>query len=234
MLLPGGIKQVDFFLKNVDVKEKNVLVLGSGAEEAAVKMLNNGAVSVEIVVEDYEQFLQSRLNLESVAEIEVKLMEFQSLDYKASEFDFIFAQASISVEGRNKIVKEIRRVLKKGGIFCSGEIVKLQKDVPAFVHNMFESSGLEPLFSGEVQGYYEQRKFELLKTKDLSFTLKEYYSGIVKKSEEAEKDLTPEEKSYYKKLLNRVHHESNVYLKLGGAKFIGFQVFLLKNNKENQ
>jgi hypothetical protein len=43
--------------------------------------------------------------------------------------------------------------------------------------------------------------------------------------------LSNEEKSYHKKMLKRISHESNAYLKLGGNKFIGFiSVILRKAN----
>ncbi len=233
MLLPGLLKQTEFLIENFDVSGRSVLVMGGNSEKAAEKILTSGASSVEIIVEDYEQLLKSRINLKQTPGIEVKMMEFESTDYKPNSFDLIFAQGSISVVGRNKIIKEIRRVLKSGGFLCSGEIVKFKKSVPPFVNNMFENSSLLPLFVEEIEGYYGERKFELIKSRDFSNTLRDYYSEVIKKSGEAEKTLTQEEKSYYKKLLNRIHHESNVYLKLGGDKFIGFVVMLLQNKKES-
>jgi ubiquinone/menaquinone biosynthesis C-methylase UbiE len=232
MLLPGLLKQTEFLLKNFDIQGKNVLVIGGGSDEVAEHILTSGANSVEIIVEDYEQLLQSRINLKHTQEIEVKIMEFQSTDYEQNSFDLIFAQGSISVVERNKIIKELKRILKPGGFLCSGEIVKLKENVPPFVNNMFEASNLLPLFVNELNVYYRERKFELIKSEDLSNTLKDYYSAIIKKSDKAEKTLTRQEKSYYKKLLNRIRHESNVYLKMGGEKFIGFVVMLLQNKKE--
>jgi hypothetical protein len=40
--------------------------------------------------------------------------------------------------------------------------------------------------------------------------------------------LTEKEKSYYKKLLNKISHESNAYLKLGADKYIGYKLLILK------
>jgi DNA-directed RNA polymerase subunit N (RpoN/RPB10) len=43
-------------------------------------------------------------------------------------------------------------------------------------------------------------------------------------------NLSGQEKSYYKKLLNKISHESNAYLKLGADKYIGFKMLILKLN----
>ena len=42
--------------------------------------------------------------------------------------------------------------------------------------------------------------------------------------------LGESEKAYHKKMLNRISHESNAYLKLGADKFIGFVSLLLTKN----
>ena len=44
-------------------------------------------------------------------------------------------------------------------------------------------------------------------------------------------DLPENEKSYYKKLLNQISHESNVYLKLGGDKYLGFYALILQKGE---
>ncbi len=232
MLVPGAIKQVEILLKDVSVKEKKILVAGCGLSEPAKKILNAGAESVEIITNDYECFLQTRMELGKESNIDVKIMDYTATDYKTNTFDLIFAQASLSVKERNKIVKEFRKILKPASLLCSGEIVKLKKNIPAFVNNMFNESNLQPLFIDDVESYYAERKFELTESYDLSFTLKEYYSGILNKVRKAEGGLTSQEKSYYKKLLNRIHHEANIFLKLGGEKYFGFRVFLLLNRKD--
>ena len=41
-------------------------------------------------------------------------------------------------------------------------------------------------------------------------------------------NLTDKEKSFYKKLLSKISHESNAYLKLGADRYIGFKMLILK------
>jgi len=49
-------------------------------------------------------------------------------------------------------------------------------------------------------------------------------SDYFRKTDETEKKL-------YKKLLNKISHESNAYLKLGADKYIGLNLLILKNIK---
>ncbi len=234
ILLPGLSEQIKFLLEHFAPNGKNILIVGGNTEAVAEEFLKANSNSVEIIVEDYEQFLQTRINLKEKEKIEVKIMDFTATDFKRDTFDLIYAQASVSVWGRNKIIKELKRILKPSGIFCNGEILKLQKDVPKFIEEMFERSGLEPLFVDEIQDYYRRREFEILAEKDFSYTLKEFYSEVIRKSKDAEKTLSKEEKSFYKKLLNKIHHETNVFLRMGGDKYVGFKTLILQSKKESK
>jgi hypothetical protein len=74
------------------------------------------------------------------------------------------------------------------------------------------------------------RNFELIDEINLSNTLNEYYSSNLILLNNKIKTLTDNEKAYYKKILNKLSHESNAYLKLGADKYIGFVALLLKKN----
>ena len=41
-------------------------------------------------------------------------------------------------------------------------------------------------------------------------------------------ELSDQEKSYYKKLLRKISHESNTYLRLGGEDFTGFTALTMR------
>ena len=87
---------------------------------------------------------------------------------------------------------------------------------------------MEPLYKEELVPYYEERNYELIDSIDLSFTLRDYYMANANMLKERERALTENEKSYYKKILNQISHESNAYLKLGANKYYGFHAVLLK------
>ncbi|MFH1197717.1 MAG: hypothetical protein V1720_18600 [bacterium] len=229
ILLPGGNSQYEFLLKHIDPSGKTILLMGSSSEKIAMLFKSSGTAKIEIIVEDYDSMMNSIFELRDSKDISVKMMDFELTDYHDNYFDIIFAQGAISNDKRKNIVKELRRIRKPDCIICLGEIVKLKKEVPVFIKDVFESSSLQPLFIDELTDYYSQRRFDVLAVENLSYTLKDYYSSILHHFKSVEKTLTTNEKSYYKKLLNRISHESQVYLKQGGDKYFGFVVLLLKS-----
>jgi len=226
--LPGSEKQLVLLLEQIDVKGMPSLVMGSASEEIAKALSETTGKRVELIVEDLDSMLNSNMGLEKKDDVNVRIMEFDFTDFEKNSFDLVYAQASISSTKRNSIVKEIRRILNAGGYLCVGEIVKLKKDIPPFIQNVFDESDLNPLFVDELNSYYAQRQFSIIYEHELSGKLSEFYKQSIKKLEVTRFGLADNEKSYYKKLLNKISHESNVYLKQGGDKFIGFKMILLK------
>ncbi|MBI5730534.1 MAG: methyltransferase domain-containing protein [Ignavibacteriales bacterium] len=232
ILLPGLEKQINFLRKNLTSEINSALVIGSASEIPAEIISKNFNCNVEVIVEDYESLLNSKLILRDASKINIRLMGFEATDFNSSSFDLVYAQASISSTKRNKIVKEINRTLKPRGLFCVGEIVALNKDIPRFVQDIFDSSDLLPLFNNDLTKYYLGKNFTLNGSVDLTNTLKEFYLLNADMLKSSKGDLTQQERSYYKKLLNKISHESNAYLKLGADKYIGFVALLLQKSAE--
>lgn len=228
--LPGTDKQLDFLTENLDVTGLSILIIGTGCEEISHKLLEKGASKVIIIVEDNDSLLNSRLIL-SNSGINVKMMEFDNTDFQDSEFDIVYAQASVSNKKRNKITKEVYRILKAGGHFCVGEITSLTKTPPQFILDLWKNSGISHLHIEEQEQYYKGRKFDIVKSENLSYTLKDFYMTSISLLSENIDRLTEQEKSYYKKLLNIISHESNAYLRLGGDAHIGFYAYIFKKGE---
>jgi len=91
-----------------------------------------------MIVNDYDSLINARLNLIKDSKVLVKMMDFDNTDFDAEVFDLVYAQASISLLNRNKIVKEIKRILKPEATLCVGEITALDRDFPPFVRNIFD------------------------------------------------------------------------------------------------
>jgi len=229
VFLPGLKRQINFLFKHYNERPKKILVIGSASDFMANNFSAKYNVSVDLIVDDYESLLNSKLAV--LQSTKLRLMNFDSTDFDSSTFDLIYAQASISLTNRNKILKEISRIMKPDGYFCIGEIVALQKDIPSFVKNIFDSSDLLPLFINEIEKYYTDRNFIPLAKADFSDTLREYYTESESQLKQTLQKLRGNEKSYYKKLINKINHESNAYLKLGGDKYIGFVALLLQKGK---
>ena len=231
ILLPGLGEQLEFFKKNITTKPKSILVIGSSSEIPAVELSKSFNANVQIIVEDYESLLSSKVILNNISNVEVKMMNYESTDFSNGQFDLIYAQASISLINRNKIVKEIKRILKTNGYLCVGEITVFEKEVPRFVTDIFDSTNQLPLYVNDLDKYYLDRKFKIHGKKNLTQTLKGFYSESAAMLKNTKEDLPENEKSYYKKLLNQISHESNVYLKLGGDKYLGFYALILQKGE---
>ncbi|MDQ7816490.1 MAG: methyltransferase domain-containing protein [Melioribacteraceae bacterium] len=231
ILLPGLKRQIRFLIqKSAGQKYSNVLIIGSSSEVTALKFINKFNSNVEIIVGEYESLINSKYILGNSENVNIKMMSYDSTDYPDNHFDLVYAQASISLTNRNKIVKEIKRILKPSGYLCVGEIVSFEKEIPRFVQDIYNNSDLLPLFINDLEKYYKERKFIVLAKEDLSTTLKEYYSMSIASYNDIANKFDSHEQSYYKKIINKIKHESNVYLKLGGDKYIGFIALLLKKD----
>lgn len=224
ILLPGGIEQYEFLTSNISLKGMRVLVAGASAEPLAEKISKEA--NVEIIVDDYESLISANLYLRN--KIAVKLMDFSVTDYDPETFDLIYAQASVSSINRNKIFKELKRILKPEGILCVGEIFLKKENPPQFIKDILEDSNQLILTAEDLEKYYRERNFKIMEMKNLSDTLEEYYSSSRKKLRDSLGGLSDEEKSYYKKLLNKISHETNAFLKQGADKYLGLKTFLLK------
>ncbi|MBI5663015.1 MAG: methyltransferase domain-containing protein [Ignavibacterium album] len=228
IFLPGGFKQFRILKSKCLLRDKNTLLIGAQSESIAEKMIDAGASSATVIVNDYESLINSRLNLSKDSKVSVKMMDFENTDFADESFDLVYAQASISLTNRNKIVKEIKRILKKDSVLCVGEITALSKQYPQFVKDIFESSDILPLYHNDCAKYYEEIKFTLLYEEDLTSSLKSYYENTANQLKQTIETLSDQEKSYYKKLLNKISHESNAYLRLGADRYIGFKMLILK------
>ena len=232
IFLPGSGFQIKKFLEGSSVGEKEILVIGSNSEELAEIFIENKAESVIIIVDDNDSLLRSRFLLSGNKKISVRMMEFSNTDFKESTFDIIYTQGSISTIDRKKILKEIKRILKPDGIICTGEIVNLEKEVPLFIKNLRDNSGIQAPWINELNDIYVNAEFEIISEEDLSHRMQNFYrenSALLKDNRD---DLTDQEKSYYKIILKKMSHESNAYLDLGGFKFMGFKMITGKKRPQ--
>lgn len=232
IFLPGTDKQIEILFKTLTQQFSSILIIGAGCEEIAGGLAANYLSTVTIIVDNYDTLLSTRLQLTKDKNTSVKMMEFSNTDFQNSSFDLIYAQASISNRDRNKIVKEIKRIIKPDGYFCIGENVELAKSSPQFIKDIWSVSEIQPLYSGGLKKYYEERNFRVISEHDLSYTLKDFYISSKNLLKEKSVGLTEQEKSYYKKLLKQISHESNAYLNLGGDKYMGFKMLILKKGSE--
>jgi ubiquinone/menaquinone biosynthesis C-methylase UbiE len=225
ILLPGGIKQFEHLLEQNFIQGTHALIIGPGCESIANNLLKYYP-SVNIIANDPDSVMQIRMKLKEDDKIKVKLMDYAHTDFEDGYFDLIYTQGSISVTDKKNIVKEIKRILTSCGVMCAGEVVSLKEPVPAFVNDIWELSGLEPIASSGIKKYYESKGFEVLSEKDFSPTLGDFYEKTRFAVSKASKDEKEQDKKYF----SRMKHESNAYLKLGGDKYIGFKSLIMRKS----
>jgi SAM-dependent methyltransferase len=228
IFLPGTDKQVSTFSKTVEIKNKSVLIIGSGCEEIAEIFHLNESGEVYLITDDEDSLFQSRFVLSEIKEINIRMMDYENTDFKSEKFDVIYAQGSTGTKRRNKIIKEIKRILKPEGYFCVGEIVGLNPSQPQFVKDIWENNNISPLFKEEFKKYYLSKGFELILEENLAGTLKDFYSVSKRVLEESSKEFTGKEPRILRKLLKTYSHEANAYLKLGSDKLIGYEMLVLR------
>jgi len=231
IFLPGSDIQINALFRNIDQKFSSILIIGSGCEDISIKLQSKFSCPITIIVENYDSLINTRVSLANIKDVSVRMMDFTNTDFTDSSFDLVYAQASISNNNRNKIIKEIKRILKPEGYFCNGEIVRLKDPIPVFVNDIWKASDINTININAFDGFYKDKGFEIIHDEDISGSLKEFYLMGNQLLKEKSGKLTDEEKSYYKKLLKQISHESNVYLKLGGDKFIGFKILIMKKGQ---
>lgn len=230
IFLPGTDQQLKYFLNTTGVENKKLLIIGSGTVPIALELFEYHPLEILIITEDYASFITMRYEIEKSGNknIKIRMMDFANTDFRTDSFDLIYAQGSVSGPERNKIVKEIKKILKNGGIYCAGEITKLKEDPPPFVKDIWQSSDLLPMPDKDIENYYKEKGFEIIDRKDLSYTLKDFYQQSEKLLTNGINNLSEEEKIYNKRLLKKISHESNVYLRLGGNEYMGFKVLIMR------
>lgn len=227
IILPGTDEQLKFFLKNENPSGKSILIVGAGAEDIAEEFYKLGT-TISIIVEDYDSLMNYRLILGKEDKIKIRLMDFTVTDFEDETFDYIYAQASITDERRKDITKELKRIVKTGGKLCVGEMALLEDEYPAVIGDILERSGVTPLHSKDLREYYESRNLQILQMKNASESLNDFYRFARLKLDETLGDLSEQELSYYKKLIKMIKHESNVFLKYGGDRYIGFYAIIMR------
>ncbi|NUN09780.1 MAG: class I SAM-dependent methyltransferase [Ignavibacteriaceae bacterium] len=184
-------------------------------------MMRDGAASVEIAIPSGELLLQSRINFNH-SRISARFIEFHQLPYEDAFFDLVYAQGTLAMAIRNFISTQVYRVLTPKGFFCLGETVALSTVTPVFIQDLWKSAEMSVLTRDALLSYYQDRGFVIDTIKNLSGTLTQFYNDSRAVLEERVKSMSAEEKKEYKKLLPRISHEINIYLKQGGNKHIGF------------
>lgn len=228
ILLPGLDKQLGFTLKNIETAGKKILVAGESAEYLAHKLAMSSGNQVSHIVSDHDALLSAKLKRPDGSDVNLKLMAFDATDFKDKTFDIIYSQGILSSAEQKSIIKEFRRILVGGGIVVTGEFIKKTPETPVFIADLFSANGLKLRNEEELLTFYTERNFSLLQKIDLSSTLTPYYKEVNDLLKSSTKTLSSSEKSFHKKIIHKISHECNIFLKMDGLKHVGFHSYIFR------
>ncbi len=111
------------FLDNMgSLRGKKILELGCGIGNAALRMAEDyGAAAVEAITISNEQLRLCRLAAARSAQghkVNFRLMDAHDTEFAPQSFDAVIAMESIFHMDRDKILGEVTRVLRPGGLFA--------------------------------------------------------------------------------------------------------------------
>ncbi len=226
IFLPGTDKQIQHLTSKIELKGKKILLIGGGCEEIVKIISQQNPDSIYVIVDDESNLIEYRLKLKGDKKIKITFMDYAATDFHDETFELVYAQSSVSRDDRNSIANEVFRILRKDGVYSVGEIVKLKKDAPAFMKDIWNSGDLSPIFIDELENFYKQNKFDIVDSVNLNSTLRDFYSSADKKIKIAVEDemFSLDDK----KLLKKFKHEVNAFNKLGGDKIMGYVSLILR------
>jgi SAM-dependent methyltransferase len=226
--LPGGASPIKFFLKETLCSQKSLLLLGNGFAQIVPFVEDKGFSSISAASDDNTEIFEYKANTPKERQIHSLFVDYESLDYKKANFDFVFCQATLSKAGRAKMLKEIKRVLKPEGVLITSEIVCIKKPAPIFMNDIWIKSGQDPLFLDEFESFYTSRGFNLLGSADFSDDLDDFYIKYYKLLESNLKAMSAEKRIQFRKDFVQEKHEITTFVKGGALKLINFKTLILQ------
>lgn len=91
ILLPGLSEQLNFLLNKINILNLNILIIGNGSIPIANKLSTKCEYDIEAIVEDYNSYIDSEIQLVKNKNIHLKLMDFEHTDFSDSRFDLVYA-----------------------------------------------------------------------------------------------------------------------------------------------
>lgn len=125
-LSPGGAKEVDVLLEEVDLTDRHVLDIGCGLGAIDVLLVQTygakGVIGIDIepplIAHAKERTFRSRLD----DRIRFQLVEPGPLPFERESFDVVFSKdAIIHIADKKALYRDVLRVLKPGGIFIGSD-----------------------------------------------------------------------------------------------------------------
>lgn len=110
------------YLLNLDLNDKNILVIGCGFGEDAILLSKAGAKVMAFDLSPESLSIASELAEREGVKYELSEMAAEKLEYEDDYFDIVIARDILHHVEIPKTMNEILRVSKNGAIFCFNEV----------------------------------------------------------------------------------------------------------------
>ncbi|MBI5726739.1 MAG: class I SAM-dependent methyltransferase [Ignavibacteriales bacterium] len=228
ILLPGMNEQSNAFLRHHKIKETKMLVMGTAAPHLLKKFLNPFVASIDVIIDNEDLLLTERLSAPKDKKVRIRFMDFVNTDFTDNTFDFVYTQGAASTLQRVKVLHEVKRILKPGGVYCLGELVYIKGDVPVSIRSVWDIAGISPIELEQTEGCYTEAGFTILETTDLSKTLYAMYERYKEVMQNGASKMTEDELQALRHDLIRLKHEAEIFIKMGGDKYTGYFMYELQ------
>lgn len=169
-LHPGGVASTEGLFQRLSVSHKDyVLEIGCGSAKDLCKLVENcncraiGVDSSDLIVKFAEDRVQKRGLSSQITVIkgDITNMNF----FNDSQFDTVIAQSVLGTvldKDKDKVVREVSRVLKSGGLFGDIELIWINDPDNELVYNVEKRIGSfdRPLKSNEWIRLFEEAGFK--------------------------------------------------------------------------
>ena len=135
-LSPGGSDEIDEIVKNIDVKNLNILDIGCGCGGAALHLINHHnasfvtGIDVEPLVIQRAKELASKRGLSDKTKFE--LVSPGPIDFEDESIDLVFSKETfLHIPDKEKLFENIFRMLKPNGIIAAGDWMRVDDNPPS-------------------------------------------------------------------------------------------------------
>lgn len=179
--------------------------------------------SVTSIDEDTEGVFHTRLQAAAVkaGRLRAQVMSPLTLGFEDATFDMVIMEGVLSSYPARKALAEALRVLKPGGSIGIADCAWLATPVPTFARDVWESTRRRVPALDEIPALLQDADMTQQILKDESRVLAPFYrqfSGDVRQiAGSAFKDM-----KHLKSQVKQYKHEIDVYLKLGGDRYMGY------------
>jgi SAM-dependent methyltransferase len=230
-LTPGGPALLDRALRKAfgataPGPDARLLLVGSRYGENLFGLLRGFPGRITGIDEDTEGVFYAKMlrpELDPEGRTTVRIGAAHATGDPPDLYDAVILDGVLSSGPARKIVREAARVVAPGGVVIAADSCWLEPGVPTFAHDVWETERRKVQQLSDFPLLFSGTGLEVLYTEDASSWLGGFYAqfggtvrGIVHDGFEGMK--------HHRALVKHYKHEIDIYLRHGGARYMGYAV----------